>query len=194
VFSASAPVVIGGTVLTTMVIQNVEGSNSNTGFFFRPNDPTYADIVPGWTVEGQPTWVVTSATSDPGDQYSTSVTITGGTFISGQSYAFTGIDIGGTDFEAEYNVYDVFVANNEYFTVEAIANTTHMVVDRQPMNQYSGVFAYKIQIPTYAFSSVPTSINEGANGTFNVTTTNIANGTALYWTINNVTTSAGDFA
>jgi hypothetical protein len=99
----------------------------------------------------------------------------------------------GTNFEADYDVYDVFVANNEYFTVEAIANTTHMVVDRQPMNQYSGVFAYKISSPTYAFSSVPTSINEGANGTFNVTTTDVANGTALYWTINNVTTGSGDF-
>jgi hypothetical protein len=99
----------------------------------------------------------------------------------------------GTNFETDYDVYDVFVANNEYFTVEAIANTTHMVVDRQPMNQYSGVVAYKILSPTYAFSSVPTSINEGANGTFNVTTTDVANGTALYWTINNVTTGSGDF-
>jgi hypothetical protein len=99
----------------------------------------------------------------------------------------------GTNFETDYDVYDVFVANNEYFTVEAIANTTHMVVDRQPMNQYSGVVAYKIPTPTYAFSSVPTSINEGANGTFNVTTTDVANGTALYWTINNVTTGSGDF-
>ena len=49
----------------------------------------------------------------------------------------------GTNFETDYDVYDVFVANNEYFMVEAIANTTHMVVDRQPMNQYSNVFAYK---------------------------------------------------
>jgi hypothetical protein len=50
----------------------------------------------------------------------------------------------GTNFETDYDVYDVFVANNEYFTVEAIANTTHMVVDRQPINQYSNVFAYKV--------------------------------------------------
>ena len=50
----------------------------------------------------------------------------------------------GTNFETDYDVYDIFVANNEYFTVEAIANTTHMVVDRQPINQYSNVFAYKV--------------------------------------------------
>jgi hypothetical protein len=101
--------------------------------------------------------------------------------------------IGGTNFVSDFSFGDVFVANNEYFTVESVANTTHMVVDRQPMNQYSGVVAYKISSPTYAFSSVPTSINEGANGTFNVTTTDVANGTALYWTINNVTTGSGDF-
>lgn len=50
----------------------------------------------------------------------------------------------GTDFQTDYNIYDVFVANNEYFTVEAIANTTHMVVDRQPASGYSGVNAYKV--------------------------------------------------
>jgi hypothetical protein len=43
------------------------------------------------------------------------------------------------------------------------------------------------------FSSVPSTINEGASGTFNVTTTNIANETTLYWTINNQTTNSADF-
>jgi hypothetical protein len=87
----SPGIIVGGVIEVTTVAQNVEGSDGTNGFFFRPNDPTYADIVPGWTVVGQPTWVVTSATSDPGDQYSTSVTITGGAFLSGQSYAFTGV-------------------------------------------------------------------------------------------------------
>jgi hypothetical protein len=82
---------VGGAIEVTAVSQNVAGSDGPEAFFFRPNDPAYADIAPGWTVVGQPTWVVTSATSDPGDQYSTTVTITGGTFVSGQSYAFTGV-------------------------------------------------------------------------------------------------------
>jgi hypothetical protein len=99
----------------------------------------------------------------------------------------------GTNFVSDFSLGNVFVANNEYFTVESIANTTYMVSDRLPANTFSGVVAYKISLPTYTFSSVPTSINEGANGTFNVTTTDVANGTALYWTINNVTTGSGDF-
>jgi len=48
-------------------------------------------------------------------------------------------------------------------------------------------------VPSYTFSSVPTSINEGSSGTFNVTTTNVTNGTILYWTVKNSTTSNLDF-
>jgi len=47
---------------------------------------------------------------------------------------------------------------------------------------------------TYAFGTIPTSINEGASGTFNVTTTNVPNATTLYWTISNTTTSSLDFS
>lgn len=46
----------------------------------------------------------------------------------------------------------------------------------------------------YAFGTIPTSINEGSSGTFNVDTTNISNGTILYWTINHVTTTSADFS
>jgi hypothetical protein len=108
----------------------------------------------------------------------------------------------GTDFSNEslplgFAVGGVFVANNEYFIVESIANTTFMITDRLPASPFSGVVAYRIQPPppppTYTFSSIPTSINEGANGTFNITTTDVADSTALYWTINNVTTGSGDF-
>lgn len=48
--------------------------------------------------------------------------------------------------------------------------------------------------PTYTFTTVPSSINEGATGTFEITTTDVANGTTLYWTINHTTTVAADFS
>ena len=48
--------------------------------------------------------------------------------------------------------------------------------------------------PSYSFSSVPGSINEGSTGTFVVTTTNVTNGTTLYWTISHVSTSSQDFS
>lgn len=44
-------------------------------------------------------------------------------------------------------------------------------------------------VATYSFGTMPTSINEGSAGTINVNTTNVSNGTTLYWTV----TNAGDF-
>jgi len=55
----------------------------------------------------------------------------------------------GTDFSNEslplgFAVGSVFVANNEYFIVESIANTTFMITDRLPASPFSGVVAYRI--------------------------------------------------
>jgi len=50
-----------------------------------------------------------------------------------------------------------------------------------------------IPAKTYAFSSVPSTILEGASGTFNVTTTNVTNGTTLFWTVEHGTTNSADF-
>jgi hypothetical protein len=48
--------------------------------------------------------------------------------------------------------------------------------------------------PTYFFNGQPTSINEGTATTFVVGTTLVPNGTTLYWTIVNGTTSNADFS
>jgi hypothetical protein len=48
--------------------------------------------------------------------------------------------------------------------------------------------------PTYNFSSIPTNIDEGASGTFTVTTTDVANKTVLHWRINHISTVASDFS
>ena len=49
----------------------------------------------------------------------------------------------GTDFVTDFSLGNVFVANNEYFIVESIANTTYMVSDRLPASTFTNVFAYK---------------------------------------------------
>lgn len=41
--------------------------------------------------------------------------------------------------------------------------------------------------PTYAITAAASSVNEGASLTFTVTTTGVANGTVLYWTLSNTT-------
>ena len=47
--------------------------------------------------------------------------------------------------------------------------------------------------PTYSVTPTSSSINEGESLTFNVATTNVVNGTTLYWTILDITTSSSDF-
>ena len=87
--------VIGTGVATTQVSQNLSGTSSPTGFFFYgwqilhpgQTDPTFSAIQPGWTVVGQPTWVV-SVVGDGVSNYD--ITITGGVFASGGTYSFTG--------------------------------------------------------------------------------------------------------
>jgi len=50
----------------------------------------------------------------------------------------------GTNFVSDFSIGSAFVANNEYFATESVANTTFMVADRLPINPFSGVSAYKM--------------------------------------------------
>ena len=87
--------VIGTGTAITQVSQNLSGTSSPTGFFFygwqilNPGQtvPTFSVIQPGWTVVGQPTWIV-SVVGDGVTNYD--ITITGGVFASGGTYSFTG--------------------------------------------------------------------------------------------------------
>ena len=83
----------------TSGIQNVSGTSDNILFAFRPNEASKIQYVgAGWNVVGQPTFIVTAVSLDPNDQYTGTITITGGTFISGATYSFESpnvtIDIG----------------------------------------------------------------------------------------------------
>ena len=77
-------------------------SDGNVGYFFRTYGPLhpsegYDRIQPGWTVSGQPTWIVVSVVPDPGDNNESCViTITGGTFVLNTFYSFTGSVLSGS--------------------------------------------------------------------------------------------------
>jgi hypothetical protein len=78
----------------TSQIQNVSGTSDNILFAFRPNEASNIQyVLPGWNVAGQPTFIVTAVNLDPNDQYTGTITITGGTFVSGQSYAFESANV-----------------------------------------------------------------------------------------------------
>ena len=49
-------------------------------------------------------------------------------------------------------------------------------------------------LSTYSVSPAASTVNEGSSVTFNVSTTNVSNGTQLFWTVDNSTTAAADFS
>ena len=77
---------------TTPSVQNVAGGDGAVGFFFTGSwasltgVPNLNNVAPGWLVTQLPGATVVS--TDPGTQ---TITITGGTFISGSFYTFIGI-------------------------------------------------------------------------------------------------------
>jgi hypothetical protein len=100
----------------------------------------------------------------------------------------------GTNFLLDFAVNDTFLANDEFGTVSILISDTAMDIYVPPSSPYTNVPAYRVAGPRYRFNSIPTSIDEGANGTFDIITSYVANNTTLYWTVDNVTTSSGDFA
>jgi hypothetical protein len=85
---------------TTLPVQNVSGGNGTTGFFFLNGWVSHASaglqyIQPGWTVVGEPTWVVTS--TNPSLE---TITITGGQFLNASSYQFVSPDLLGVTFNS----------------------------------------------------------------------------------------------
>lgn len=87
---SGAGIKLDGAPFTTTAVQNVSGVTSATGFFFLNGwashpGPGLQYVQPGWTVVGEPTWVV--ASTNPGSE---TITITGGQFLNSSSYQFTG--------------------------------------------------------------------------------------------------------
>ena len=91
-------------------------------------------------------------------------------------------------------VADVTTEGNETFQVQLrTSNTSGNVVLTSNLVYISDTSVDPITIPAYTFSSVPATINEGSSGTFNVTTTNVANVTTLYWSTTGGNATVSDF-
>ena len=77
---------------TTPSVQNVAGSDGAVGFFFVGNwntltgVPNLNNVAAGWTVDQIPGATVVST-----DAPTQTITITGGVFVSGNFYTFTGV-------------------------------------------------------------------------------------------------------
>jgi len=79
-----------------------------------------------------------------------------------------------------------------------VTPATYYYICRFHGNMYGviNVAAPSAPLPTYSVSPSTSSVNEGSPVTFTVTTTNVADGTTLYWTTNTIsgTINASDFS
>jgi hypothetical protein len=82
-------------LVTTGSVQNQAGLDNATGLFTGgfSGANVLGRVVIGWKVVGQPTWTVTAI--DSGAQ---TITISGGMFLAGSSYQFTGLSSGDINF------------------------------------------------------------------------------------------------
>lgn len=108
------------TPFTTTNVQNVAGTNSEVGFFFLGNWASYPEtgfqyIQVGWTVVNNPTWIVTEVNAP-----NQTVTISGGVFVSGVAYSFTGniVTLGTANTAAKFyrakHTYDITRLPTQY--------------------------------------------------------------------------------
>ena len=94
-------------------------------------------------------------------------------------------------------IKQIYVGVGNYITVSGSNYTAQEIGGQTSAQAGTGPFTENLTPPTpepiYTITSQPGAINSGSSGTFDVTTTDVADGTTLYWTINNITSIDADF-
>lgn len=118
--------------------------------------------------------------------------ITGADFVDGLLTGLVTITGGVAQFVKEIS-NDMVTEGTEYFNatlaIPAIPNTVIATSPSITINDTSVTIT-----PTYSVVPASTNVNEGSIVNFNVVTTNVADGTTLYWTTSSSTVTADDFA
>lgn len=105
---------------------------------------------------------------------------------SGSKITIEGVDTT-TWTESSTGPFDIAAGSSKTFTIASQGNSddTWTIKSYSTQNTAYSSFIYfsnkaAAATPTYSINA-PASINEGSAGTVNVTTTNVSNGTTLYW-------------
>jgi hypothetical protein len=161
---------VSGTITATTPTYSVANASTNEGASATVNVTT-TNVANGTTLY----WTVDASTAD--------VSTTSGSFtVNSNAGSFTIPAIA-----------DSLTEGNEAYTISVRAGSTAGTVvasSTLTINDTSTT-------PTPTYSVANASTNEGASATVNVTTTNVANGTTLYWTVGattaDVSTTSGSF-
>ena len=151
VFMGTSPVLMLGLDSSTYAAnptgtqQNVSGTSDNIGFFpygwDNPAPSGFGNVTIGWTVVGHPDWVVTAV-----DSVSHVITITGGTFTSGDFYQFT----------------------NEYTWFDTVANRPFLLQNGASYDPGTGIGAMSFTPSAQQFAQSSTSLSDLSTWTVEV--------------------------
>lgn len=172
------------------------GSTSSTTIILASDPPTYDfGTVAGSINEGASgTYNVNTSNVSDGTTLYWSIThgATNGTDVADFSAVSGSFTINSN--AGSFNITaltDALSESNETFTVTLRTGSTSGTIQDTTAPQ---TVVNVVPSPTYAFGTIPASLPEGgSSGTFNVNTSNVSDGTTLYWTINHSGTSASDF-
>jgi hypothetical protein len=150
-----------------------------------------------------------AASVNEGSSFTITLTITNATVANGTAidYNVTGIqdlDLSAGSTTGSFIIYnntasvgftianDTLTEGTETFRLELLTGTTPYTDVTVTINDTS---ITPPTTPTYSISPQTGNVNEGSSITFTVTTTNVANGTTLYWAINGGSADPGaDFS
>lgn len=178
-------------------IYSIETANVNPTFTFKaviPQTPTYTITQPSTQVNENSSITFTLNTTNVADEtmlyweveptFPKYASLTD--FVATNGYVFVNSNTGNFTVST---IADLTTEGGEYFRIRLRTAPGGRVI------AYSSTILINdtSQSPTYTIVPQQYSVNEGGVFTFNVTTTNVLNGTTLYWTINNLTTTNDDF-
>ena len=126
-----------------------------------------------------------------------SYTITDQTLVFGGSGGFTSSDLSSGSVSGNFALSNGFASLTFTLADDGVSEgteTMNLALDNGRANISINIVDTGVVAPTYAITNPnPNVIDEGSTGTFTVSTTNVSNGTVLYWTISHLTTSDADF-
>ena len=207
-FTFSNSTTSNSVTISTIADSATEGSETVSCTISSPSvsgfDPTIGtgalSVLINDTSTGTPTYSLTSNTSSVNEGGSFSITFT--TNQSGSfAYTITGVsssDINGASLTGSVSNGSVLNFNVTADSTTEGTETFTISLDNGQASESVTIYDTSTAPASYAFTSASYNVTEGSSASIGVTTTNVANGTTLYWSLasdpgNDIITDSGSF-
>lgn len=190
-----------GSETLTVTLDATDSAGTSTGGLSDNVTVNDTSLTPGPSYDS-----LTSSASSINEGSSVTFTVSTSNVIDGTTVGYTVSGISLSDLSSgsltgnitiNSNTGDVSFTLDNDVTTEGSETMTLTLAATDSASTATGSLARSVTVndtsqaptPTYSVSPAANNVNEGSSLTFNVTTTNVSNGTTLYWTV----TNAGDF-